>query len=98
MSTIFGRVARRHAVLVIALAVLVGVSVAALARWSAGSSCPAYEDPLVTPCADLVASLSARIGAMAAGSVVFLDVLRAALLRTFRAMAEDHRAAREDAG
>jgi hypothetical protein len=81
-----------------ALAVVVGVAVAAVARWSAGASCPAYEDPLVTPCADLVASLSARIGAMAAAAVVFLDLLRAALLRTLRAMADEHRAAQEDAG
>jgi hypothetical protein len=74
---------------VVATALLVGVTVAALARWSAGGSCPVYEDPLVTPCADLVASLAARIGAFAAVAVVFLDLVRAGLQRTFRAMADD---------
>jgi hypothetical protein len=84
-------------VLVVAAAVVVGVTVAVLARWSAGSSCPPYDDPLETPCSELVASLATRIGVVAAGAVVFLDLLSAALLRTTRAMAEDRRAAREDA-
>jgi hypothetical protein len=81
-----------------AIALLVGVSVAAAARWSAGGSCPAYEDPLVTPCADLVASLAARIGALSAVAVVFLDLLSAGLLRTFRAMAESQGAGQEERG
>ncbi len=82
----------------IALALLVGVSVDALARWSAGGSCPVVEDPLVTPCADLVASLAWRIGAVAAAAVVFLDLMSAALLRTLRAMADDRHEALEEAG
>jgi hypothetical protein len=81
---------------VVATALLVGVTVAAVARWSAGSSCPAYEDAVVTPCADLVASLAARIGAMAAAAVVFLDLLSAGLLRTFRAMSDDRRTGGEE--
>jgi hypothetical protein len=83
---------------VLATALLVGVTVAAAARWSAAGSCPAYEDPLVTPCADLVSSLAARIGAVAAVAVVFLDLLSAGLLRTFRAMADDRHAGAEDPG
>jgi hypothetical protein len=83
---------------VLAIALFVGVSVAAAARWSADGSCPAHEDPLVTPCADLVASLAARIGAMSAVAVVFLDLLSAGLLRTFRAMADGRGAGSEERG
>jgi hypothetical protein len=76
---------------VVAIALLVGVTVATIARWSAGSSCPAYEDPAMTPCTDLVASLAARIGAVAAAAVIFLDLLSTGLLRTFRTMADERR-------
>jgi hypothetical protein len=78
---------------VLALAVVVGLGVAALGRAVAGGACPRHEVVGVTSCGELVASLSDRAGVVAALAVVFMAALSIGLLRTWSSI-EDRRAER----
>ncbi len=74
---------------VLGLAVGVGIAVDMIARSIAGASCPTEEVLVPTSCADLVESLSARIGVAAGIAVLFMELLSVGLLRTWSAIEAD---------